>query len=648
MKPKGFFYFDYESQIRLSLLVFILFLILLNFGTEYLFQRTRQVLRDQTDQLLSTVAFSASIAWEKNSHSVLKKNLLELSFKSGIHRISFISPDGTPLISSSGIPSSEQMHTFQGLMPESVRQIQNGNIDQEAGPIFTDFYSDHQGNTYLACYTPLEISTEAKTSVDQNLIWIMVEKEVTNFTSIEKMSHINVWVRIGGLFIVVFVTLVLIKNLLRPYHQMVKKAEIENIIPQAGRGGKEGELDSAVNIFEQVIRELKQKEKTLQVLYQQTDRKAKDLASYNEYILKSMTSGMVMCNERGEIVQINQPAEAILGISKSLVTGKRYKTAFGEKNPLCTAIGTTLGELKAYSIPEVEMTTGNGEPRWISINSTVIKDEQDRMLGAVVFLNDFTEIKKLEQEIAFKDKMASLGEMSSGLAHELRNSMGAIIGFAKLLLKRKDDPDSQSQAVDGIVKEAMNMEIMLKSFLAFAKPLSLKIEAVPLKDIVEECYLSLKETLRENRVAFKVNSDPELSPIWGDRILLKQCLQNLIQNSIDAMPRGGKLNIRLGEKQQGAKERLLMMEISDTGYGIPKEIQDKVFNPFFTSKENGTGLGLSIVKKIISLHHGKIELESKPNQGTTFRLSLPIKPPLQTPSEEVKEKVDTKLQLQEY
>jgi len=648
LKPKGFFYFDYESQIRLSLLVFILFLILLNFGTEYLFQRTRQVLRDQTDQLLSTVAFSASIAWEKNSHSVLKKNLLELSFKSGIHRISFISPDGTPLISSSGIPSSEQMHTFQGLMPESVRQIQNGNIDQEAGPIFTDFYSDHQGNTYLACYTPLEISTEAKTSVDQNLIWIMVEKEVTNFTSIEKMSHINVWVRIGGLFIVVFVTLVLIKNLLRPYHQMVKKAEIENIIPQAGRGGKEGELDSAVNIFEQVIRELKQKEKTLQVLYQQTDRKAKDLASYNEYILKSMTSGMVMCNERGEIVQINQPAEAILGISKSLVTGKRYKTAFGEKNPLCTAIGTTLGELKAYSIPEVEMTTGNGEPRWISINSTVIKDEQDRMLGAVVFLNDFTEIKKLEQEIAFKDKMASLGEMSSGLAHELRNSMGAIIGFAKLLLKRKDDPDSQSQAVDGIVKEAMNMETMLKSFLAFAKPLSLKIKAVDVRDIVEECYMSVKETLEENRIVFKIDSEPELSPLWGDRVLLKQCFQNLIQNSIEAMPRGGKLNIRLGEKQQGAKERLLMMEISDTGYGIPKEIQDKVFNPFFTSKENGTGLGLSIVKKIISLHHGKIELESKPNQGTTFRLSLPIKPPLQTPSEEVKEKVDTKLQLQEY
>jgi PAS domain S-box-containing protein len=534
LKTKGFFHFGYESQIRLSLVVFIVFLILLNFGTEYLFQRTKQVLKDRTDQLLSTVSLASGIAWERNSHSVLTKNLLELSFKSGIHRITFISPDGTPLISSSGIPSSDELHTFQGLKPESVRQIQNSNIGQETGTIFTDFYSDHQGKVYLACYTPMEISVESKTSGTNNMIWIMVEKDITNFASLEKMSQINMWIRIGGLVVIVFVTLIFIKNLLKPYRQMVKKAESENIIWEDA-GVKEGELDSAVSIFEQVIRELKQKEKTLQALYRQTDRKAKDLASYNEYILKNMISGMVICNERGEVVQINQPAEAILGIYKRFVIGKSYKTAFREKDPICTAIGTTLGEQKAYSVPEVEITTGNGESLWISINSTVIKDERDRMLGVVVFLNDFTEIKKLEQEIAFKDKMASLGEMSSGLAHELRNSMGAIIGFAKLLLKRKNDPESQSQAVDSIVKEAMNMETMLKSFLAFAKPLSLKIEAVALKDIVEECYVSVKETLKESRIAFKVDSDPELSPLWGDRILLKQCLQNLIQNSIDAL-----------------------------------------------------------------------------------------------------------------
>jgi PAS domain S-box-containing protein len=647
LKKKDFFRFGYESQIRLSLVVFIVFLILLNFGTEYLFQRTKQALKDQTDQLLSVVSLASGIAWEKNSNAVLKKNLLELSFKSGIHRITFISPDGTPLISTGAIPATGELHVFQGLKPESIRQIQNGDTDRQEGTIFSDFYSDHQGNTYLACYIPVERSSESKTPGNPGMIWIMAEKDVTGFAALEKMSRINMWVRIGGLFVVVFVTLLLMKNLLKPYRQMVKKAESANIMGEAG-GGKEEELDSAVSIFEQVIRELKQKEQALQVLYQKTDRKAKDLASYNEYILKSMNSGMVICNEHGVIVQINQPAEAILGISKSLVAGKSYKIVFRDKGPLCTAIGTTLDEQKAHTIPEVEMTGGNGETRWISINSTVIKDEKERMLGVVVFLNDFTEIKKLEQEIAFKDKMASLGEMSSGLAHELRNSMGAIIGFAKLITKRKTDPVSQGQVIDGIVKEAMNMETMLKSFLAFAKPMSLNIEEFDLKDIVEECHLSVKEILKESRIAFKVDSDPQLPPLWGDRVLLKQCLQNLIQNSIDAMPRGGELDIRLGEKQKGTKESLLIAEISDTGCGIPKEIQEKVFHPFFTSKEKGTGLGLSIVKKIVSLHNGEITVESELNKGTTFRVFLPIKPPIKTLPEEAREMVETKPQPQEY
>ena len=627
-------------------MVFIVFLILLNFGTEYLFQRTKQVLKEQTDQLLSAVSLAAGIVWERNPHSVLKKNLLELSFKSGLHRITFFTPDGTPLISSKGIPSSEELHAFWGLKPESIRRIKKVEVNQEMGTIFSGFYSDHQGNTYLACYTPLQISAESKTSGTPNIIWIMAEKDVTAFASLEKMSRINMWVRIGSLFIVVLVTLLFIKNLLRPYRQMVKKAESANIIGEA-KGTREGELDSAVSIFEQVIRDLKQKEKTLQELYQKTDRKAKDLASYNEYILKNMTSGMVLTNENGKIVQINQPAESILGISKSMVTGKNYKTVFGEKDPICTAIVAALFEQKAYSVPEVEIPSGNGESHWISIHSTVIKDEKDRMLGAVVFLNDFTEIKKLEQEIAFKDKMASLGEMSSGLAHELRNSMGAIIGFAKLLSKRKDS-ESQGQAIDGIVKEAMNMETMLKSFLAFAKPMSLKIEEIALRDIVEECYVSVKEKLKEYRITFKVDSDPQLSSLWGDRILLKQCFQNLIQNSIDAMLQGGELKIRLGENQKSIHDRSLTMEISDTGCGIPKEIQEKVFHPFFTSKEKGTGLGLSLVKKIVSLHHGEIMLESKPNQGTTFRIYLPVKPPLQSPSDKIAEEVEIKFQLQAY
>ncbi|KPL00825.1 MAG: hypothetical protein AMJ91_03075 [candidate division Zixibacteria bacterium SM23_73_3] len=615
MKIKDFLHLGYESQIRISLIFFILFLILFNFGTEYLFHQTKHALKLQTHQYLSTVAHSASLIWERNPQSggsigsALKKNLMELSYESGVNRISYISLDGEALISSREVRSAEELHIFRGVKPDKVAQ----------GKFFSDFYTDVLGNTYLSCYLPLE-GKEA-----ENSIWVMVEKEVSAFASIEKVSRLNVLARIGGLFIAAFVTLLLIKNLLRPYRLMVKKAKKEMIIPASEKSKKEGELDVAVGIFEQVIAELKQKERTLQELYQKTDRKAKNLASYNEYILKSMTNGMIITDEEGKITRMNHPAEMILKKSENMVLGKHYRTVFGEESPLCSAIQIASTEQSPYSIPEIKITKKGGKSIPLSLSSSVVKDERSRMLGVVVFLTDLTEIKKLEEEIAFKDKMAALGEMSSGLAHELRNSMGTILGFSKLLKKGKDDPSSQSQTVDGITNEAMIMESLLKRFLAFAKPLQLKIKKINLKEILEECHTSVKETLKENRIKFKLDCESDLPTLLGDPILLKQCFQNLIQNSIEAMPDGGEIRILIGEKQFTSGEKSVLVEFSDTGWGIAKEVQDKIFNPFFTSREKGTGLGLSLVKKIVSLHDGKIEVESEPDKGTTFKIHLPSK-----------------------
>ena len=619
MRIRDFLHLNYESQIRISLIFFILFLILLNFGTEYLFHQTKQALKHQIHQQLSTTALSASLIWERSPHQALKKNLLELSFKSGVNRISFFSFDGEPLISSRDIRTAEDLHIFRGVKPELVNHLRTKDKKQKLGNFFSEFYTDGLGSTYLSYYLPLD------TQKANNPIWVMVEKEVSTFARIEKASRLNVLARVVGLLIAAFVTLLLIRNLLRPYRLMVKKATKEKIILTSEKSRKEGELDVAVGIFEQVIAELKQKEKTLQELYQKTDRKAKDLASYNEYILKSMTSGMIICDEEGKITRMNLPAETILDKSEGLVLGKHYKTVFGEENPLCSAIQTALAEQRTYSIPEIKIAKKSGESIPLSLSSSVVKDEQSKMLGVMVFLTDLTEIKKLEEQIAFKDKMAALGEMSSGLAHELRNSMGTILGFSKLLKKTKDDPTSQNQTVDGILNEAMSMEFMLQKFLAFAKPFQLKIEKIDLKGIIQGCHMSVKEALKENKITFKFESEPVLPPLLGDPILLKQCFHNLIQNAIEAMPDGGKLLIGFEEKQLTPQERSIMVQISDTGCGIAKEDQDKIFNPFFTSREKGTGLGLSLVKKIVSLHNGKIEVESELNKGTTFKIHLPLK-----------------------
>jgi two-component system sporulation sensor kinase A len=171
----------------------------------------------------------------------------------------------------------------------------------------------------------------------------------------------------------------------------------------------------------------------------------------------------------------------------------------------------------------------------------------------------------------------------------------------------------------------MFMESMLQRFLTFAKPFDLKMEEVNLENVVERCIESLEENLKKSKIQFELKTEPNLPTILGDRLLLKQSFQNLIQNSIEAMPQGGKLYIDLRGLKAPYQEELVKVEISDTGCGIEKKDQEKIFNPFFTSKEKGTGLGLSLVKKIISLHHGEIEFESQVNKGTIFKIYLPLK-----------------------
>jgi signal transduction histidine kinase len=357
-----------------------------------------------------------------------------------------------------------------------------------------------------------------------------------------------------------------------------------------------------VAIFEQVIGELKAKEKALQELYQLTDRKAKNLAGYNEYILKSMTSGMIICDEGGKIIRMNGPARAILDVSEEQVLGKLYTVVFERLNPIRSAIEAAFSERSAQSVPEIRLPQTDGENVHLAL------------------------IKRLEEEVALKDKMATLGEMSAGLAHELRNSMGAILGFVKLLKREKDQPVSQNRTVDAIFSEAMSMESMLQRFLAFAKPYQLKIDKVDLVKVIEECHASVQGLMKDRKITFELGTDPHLIPILGDPLLLKQSFQNLMQNSIDAMPDGGRLSVSLRRDRLPFDKEVVSTEISDTGCGIPKEIQDKIFNPFFTSKEKGTGLGLSLVKKFMGLHNGKIELESRPGEGTTFAIHLPLKP----------------------
>jgi PAS domain S-box-containing protein len=574
---------------------------------------------------LYSAALCAKMVWEKTPQTDLKKNLMECVFKLNLNRIVFLNPKGEPLISSTDILSEEDAHIFGEMKPEEISKIKTNLNKGQTEEFFSNFYSDGSGNTFRSFYLPIESQSGSKDPADGKKIWVMVEKEFSAFATIEKLSKLNTLARTVGFLITALVTLFLIRSVLRPYRQMMKKAQEEKITSGWEKRSQGENVEAAVKIFEQVIAELKKNEAALQRLYAETNQKAKNLESYNEYILRSIESGMIICDTEGKITRLNNSAQKILGISESRAVGKHYKILFKEKPVLCSLIEMALSEKRVCSIPEMEISKNNGENMWVGISTSVVKDEQNKMLGVAVLLTDLTEIKRLQNEIAFKEKMAALGEMSSGLAHELRNSMGTILGFGKLLKKKGGDKTSTDQIVTSILNEAMFMESMLQRFLTFAKPFDLKTEKVNLENVVERCIESLEENLKKSKIQFELKYEPNLPTILGDRLLLKQSFQNLIQNSIEAMPQGGKLYIDLRGLKTPYQEELVKVEISDTGCGIEKKDQEKIFNPFFTSKEKGTGLGLSLVKKIISLHHGEIEFESQVNKGTTFRIYLPLK-----------------------
>jgi PAS domain S-box-containing protein len=334
--------------------------------------------------------------------------------------------------------------------------------------------------------------------------------------------------------------------------------------------GKEGsEVGFVVDTFHDLVAKLKEKEKELERLKAFAEEKAGRMEAYNENILQSVPSGVVSVDNSLKIKSINQAAERILGVDSKEIIERNFNEVFNE--PL-TAL---IKDNRTVSRVEYQYVTSDRRHIWLGITTSQLKNAACEKIGLIFVFTDLTDIKALQAEVDLKQRLSQLGEMSAGISHELRNSMSVISGYAKLLGKKADT--SMMSTVDAISAEIDNMNKIISELLAFAKPTVLNTEQVDL-----------------NR------------------------LTNLFVNAAEAMPGGGSLEIELNRVRNKAEIR-----IRDTGHGIPEDIRQKIFLPFFTTKDEGIGFGLALVQKIIVSHGGSIEVESKDGEGTTFRVTLP-------------------------
>lgn len=419
---------------------------------------------------------------------------------------------------------------------------------------------------------------------------------------------------IENLFIITAFLLLLIVILIISFRAAKKRRK--------GLTDKKPEIGFIVETFHELVDKLKKKERELEDLKKRAEERAERIKNYNEYILQSVPSGVISLDIDMRVTKMNSAAENILSIKEEEVIGESCAKIFGD------ALNSFAnGNMTSVRRRELSYTSDSGKISRLGLTLTPLRNTGGDAIGQLLVFTDLTELKALEAQAVLRDRLSSLGEMAAGMAHELRNPMGVIAGYTKLLSKKPDD--SLRPLTDSIAKEVVVMDRIITDFLSFARPPELSISTFNLTDILKACISGLITDRQDIKTDLSI---PDLLNIEGDEILLRQAFTNLFANAAEAMPHGGTLGIEAsiirGSKKgeplsTGHHSGHLAVKVTDSGHGIPPNMLEKIFMPFYTTKDRGTGLGLAIAHKVITSHNGTLKAESS-DKGTIFMISLPL------------------------
>lgn len=330
---------------------------------------------------------------------------------------------------------------------------------------------------------------------------------------------------------------------------------------------------------------------------------------------------IVLLSPSGTILDMNNhlpnrmdtPKDELIGAPCSEIDGGSFCCSLDAECPLSETVekGIKAESVYTYVGPD-------GRMRYYRIYTYPIFHGDGTIAAVIEMRRDITTRTHMEQRLAQSEKMAAIGELSTYIAHEIRNPLFSIAGFANALMRSSSLSESDREKVSIILEESKRLDKILKSTTNFARPTDAKQDWVDLNELVRETMELFGLACESQSVSCCIELDDTIARAKGDGDLIKQCIINLVRNALEAMQGGGSLNLRTGMENQ-----YVFLEAHDDGPGIPEELREKVFNPFFSTKNQGAGLGLAMTKKIIEEMGGHVELTSLPNQGTTVRLMLP-------------------------
>jgi signal transduction histidine kinase len=338
-----------------------------------------------------------------------------------------------------------------------------------------------------------------------------------------------------------------------------------------------------------------------------------------------MRNGLLAITRDGRLAVINDEAYRIFGVTpRADDPGKPLAQVLSEHPDVVRVVASAFD---LHHMPtRVEMRikpTG----RVIGYTLALVRNDDGEAVGAAMFFRDLTRVEQLEERERLRDRLAAVGEMAAAIAHEVKNPLAGIEVMAGLLRRKVTDmPEAQTVLTD-IITEAKMANAIVQEVLDFVRPMRLQVESTVVDEAVQGA-IQLAET-KAHRGAIDVVSTitPALPQIQADRHQLTQLVTNLLMNAYEAMNGRGRITIsaspaRLDDGGDGREA--LCLEIADNGPGMPQDVADRAFDPFYTTKPQGSGLGLAIVRKIIHAHDGRIDLRTSPGEGTTVRLTLPV------------------------
>ena len=339
--------------------------------------------------------------------------------------------------------------------------------------------------------------------------------------------------------------------------------------------------------------------------------------AFSDSLVDNMPIGLVALDGSSKVIAFNAWAESILGRPAEGVIGRPANEVLPDT---CREILVELERSEKVIERETECSVSPVKTVPLELIATTLKEESGHPQGSVILFRDLTEIRQLKAEIARSQRLASIGSLAAGVAHEIRNPLSSIKGFATYFKEKLRGSPEDSKTADIMIKEVERLNRVVRQLLDLSRPREIKKVRASVGSLIEHTLKLTEVQARKRGVVIKTQMDAGTPDVRVDPDRIKQVLLNLCLNALEAMKAGGVLTLSLGRQDK----KMLQIVISDTGPGIPREEVERVFDPFYTTKTSGTGLGLAIVHRIVEAHAGEIRVTSGPGGGTTFTVLLPI------------------------